>query len=298
MNVFSSSVLNSHQFNHIDLSNERYLEKYNKNAFLFSHNLVAHSLLQLSSLQDLVLRLPQHQIFYNSGKINNTEDLDLAHKLHKTGLTLKETIQNIDNSGSFIMVRSPELDKEYKPLFQELLGDIVEFTKNIDANISNATLYLFIASPESVTPFHIDRYSTFLFQLQGTKDVYVWEPWNRDLITDMEIESYFARTSERGPSLKPGYENKSTAYTISPGQGVHIPFVAPHWVKNGLDASVSLSIIFNSSTTTKLADALLFNNKLRNIFGLNPTPVNSSPWKDSMKSIGYKGIKNVRRLLK
>jgi len=70
-------------------------------------------------------------------------------------------------------------------------------------------------------------------------------------------------------------------YKMVPGDGVHIPVNAPHWVTNGESPSVSLSVNFEFKGSEK-SDVYRTNYYLRQL-GLTPTPPGESPLKDEVK---------------
>ena len=192
----------------------------------------------------VALSLPRAQVFYSSGRLQKSDDFDRAHVEHRNGLTIEETIETIRTSDSYIMVRSPETDASFAELHRELVSDVAALmrARGVGLQPLDAKLYLFIASPDSVTPFHIDRYSTFLMQFQGEKEVTVFPPWNESVVTARECEAFMARSGER-PPFRPEAERLATRFHFRPGEALHIPFVAGHHVRNGpRDVSVSMSI--------------------------------------------------------
>ena len=72
------------------------------------------------------------------------------------------------------------------------------------------------------------------------------------------------------------------AYEPSPGDGVHHPVHAPHWVQNGPEISVSLSFGLCLHATNDDAKVHQVNFLLRK-FGLKPVPPRKSRWRDSVK---------------
>jgi hypothetical protein len=159
-------------------------------------------------------------------------------------------------------------------------------------------LYLFLASPGSLTPFHFDRYSTFLFQVRGTKSVWVAPPWDTRVISVAETEAFTARAGQR-PMWRPEFEALGTQFHFSPGEALHIPFVSGHYVQNGTeDVSISMSIIFNTRATARQIDALMLNYALRRR-GLSPLPIGSSPLRDAAKAAAFhvlnRTVTRVRR---
>jgi hypothetical protein len=76
-------------------------------------------------------------------------------------------------------------------------------------------------------------------------------------------------------------QNRAKAFNLLPGGGVHIPVNAPHWVQNGGDFSVSLSVNFTHKDSER-ANAYRANFFLRKL-GLNPTPPGQSHFRDAAK---------------
>ncbi|KRG70953.1 cupin-like domain-containing protein [Pseudoxanthomonas dokdonensis] len=232
---------------------------------LFHHRLLGHPALSLENLAKVIPALPPAQVFHSSGLLDNSDNFDRAHLEHQAELGLEETLERLRHTDAYIMVRQPETADSFKPLLQELKADVQSLVREagISGGIDEAMLYLFIASPNSVTPFHIDRYSTFLLQFRGSKQVTVYPPWDPRVVSDEDTEHFFAQTGRR-PAWRPEVQSLGTRFEFSPGQALHIPFVAGHHVRNGSDdVSISLSIIFNTEQTRSLMRALALNHQCR-----------------------------------
>ncbi len=267
-------------------------------AFTFGHKLLGHPALTIDNLSRVLPSLPAEQVFYSSGKLDKADDFDRAHLEKKNGLSLGETIERIRTSDSYIMVRSPEVDPSFNELHRQLVEDVGVLMKRrgVGARPVDPMLYLFIASPNSVTPFHVDRYSTFLMQFSGRKQVTVFPMFDERVAPARELEAFMAQTGER-PLYRPEAETLGTTFDFAPGQAVHIPFMAGQHVKNGADdVSISLSIIFNTKQTKAFSRAMILNHGLREL-GLSPQGVGRSSWRDHGKSFVYRAASKVRRTL-
>ena len=243
--------------------------QFDREAFLFPHKLLGHPALSLQNLAHAIPRLPPDQVYHSNGKLTNTDNFDRAHIDHKPELGLEATLDQLRTANAYIMVRKPETDPSFKPLLDELRSDVARMVAaaGVIGTIEDAMLYLFIASPNSITPFHIDRYSTFLMQFQGNKEVTVYPPWDQRVVGDEDVEHFFANTGRR-PVWRPESESLAQCFNFSPGQTLHIPFAAGHHVRNGSDdVSISLSIIFNTAQTRQLKRALVLNHYLRRGLG-------------------------------
>jgi len=257
-----------------------------RDAFTFQHRLMGHPALSLENLGRVIPALPSSQVFYSSGKLDRGDNFDRAHVEHANGLSIEETIENIRTSDSYIMVRAPESDPSFRPLFRELVADVENLIRErrVGQKAHGAMLYLFIASPNSVTPFHIDRYSTILMQFRGSKDVTVFPQWDERVVSSDTREGFVAHSGAR-PVWRPQAEALGTTFRFAPGDALHIPFVAGHHVRNGPDdVSISMSIIFNTDETRSQTRAMVLNHKLRQGLRLRPHPVGMTPWRDAVKS--------------
>ena len=145
-------------------------DKFDREAFKFRHKLMNHPALSLENLARVIPALPKARVMYSMGKLENGDDFETTFRARPKGFSIEETIENIRVSNSYVMVAGPEVDASFAPLHRELIGDVETLMRRqgAGAQIVDPQLYLFIASPGSVTPFHIDRYSTFLMQFRGT----------------------------------------------------------------------------------------------------------------------------------
>jgi len=269
-------------------------DQLDRRAFTFKHKLMGHPALSIANLARTIPALPANQVFYSSGLLSKNDDFDRAHIEHRNGLTIEETIENIRTSNSYVMVRSPERDPSFAEVYRQLTDDVAALMRErrLSGLPVDAMLYLFIASPNSITPFHIDRYSTLLLQFQGSKEVTVFPPWDERIMPTSEREEFVARIAGKRPVFRPEIEDLGRRFEFHPGEALHIPFVAGHHVKNGpSEVSISMSIIFKTPETMRQIHAMSFNNACRPMLqkiGLQPQAVGQSAWRDSLKSTAYR----------
>jgi hypothetical protein len=260
--------------------------------FRFRHRLVGHPALQLRNLASTIASLPAEDVYCSSGKLEEGDDLDRAHIDHPSRLSVEHAIAEIKTSNSYVMVRSPEKHPAFRELHSELFRSVSALLlgPKSTAKLQDPRLYLFIASPGSVTPFHIDRYSTLLLQLLGTKEVGVFPPWDTRVVSAEATESYILKRGAR-PSWDAVDQSLATRWSFAPGDGLHIPFAAGHYVKNGPDEpSVSMSLIFKTPEVSRKIRALEFNSRLRRIArsaGINLEPIGKHVRRDRLKASLY-----------
>jgi len=266
-----------------------------KHSFITRHNLLGHPLMSLERLSGLIQRLPSDQVFFSSAKVSKDVDFDRAWIEHRSSFSLRDALTDLATTDAYIMVRAPETDPEYQPLFKELLRCVEDSLRDVDPDVRGAMLYLFVSSPNSTTPFHVDRYSTLLMQFTGSKTLYVWPYNDRATVPEEAMEKLFAESSKRGPSLASDREQLGTPYVLQPGATLHMPFTAPHWVKNGPEVSISLSIIYRTRKSDQMMNAYEFNHALRKRLAWQPKQVGVSPLVDQCKDIMLRGYKKLRQ---
>jgi hypothetical protein len=153
-------------------------------------------------------------------------------------------------------------------------------------------------SPNRVSSYHIDRECNCLLQIRGSKTVHVFDRDDREVLSETEIERFWT-VDNNAAVYKPHLEDRARVFELTPGSAVHIPVNAPHWVRNGPEVSVSLSINFHYKDAL-LADVYRANYWLRRM-GLRPAEPRSSAERDALKSTLYGSARmlsaTTRRLL-
>jgi hypothetical protein len=154
--------------------------------------------------------------------------------------------------------------------------------------------FIFVSSPGSVTPFHFDPEHNILLQVRGSKTVTLFSPHDETLFDPRIHEAFHLGRHHRNLPWQDGFAANGTPIIIHPGQAIHVPVKAPHWVQNGPDVSISLSVTWRSEWSTSEADARAFNHVLRGL-GLNPASPAAFPSRNLAKSLAYRMVRRVRR---
>ena len=118
--------------------------------------------------------------------------------------------------------------------------------------------FVFVSSPNSVTPVHFDIEHSLLMQVSGCKTVSVGR-WESDAVRRHEFDRYWDGSHGRIETLQP----EEAAYTMTPGRAVYIPPGTPHWVHNGPDISLSVTLTYFTAATVRENRIEDFNSHLR-----------------------------------
>ena len=279
------------------------IDLLDRDAFRFTHKLSGHPALSLESLANAIPALPKERVMYSMRRLANGDDFEETFKTRPADRSIEETIEQLRVSDSYVMVAGPEIHSSFASLYRELIGDVESMMRRrgVGTQAIDPQLFLFIASPNSVTPFHIDRYSTFLLQFRGSKHVSVFPQWDERVVSAAHRDAYMAYSNTRLP-WQQDMDALGTRYEFRPGEALHIPFVAGHHVRNGSDdVSISMSIIFNTAQSMAWRRAMVFNHHaagmLRKV-GMTPTPVGQQAWRDGAKSRTWRAVSRVRNALR
>jgi hypothetical protein len=263
---------------------------YNVASVVFAHALTANPLFQLDSLTRLALRRERIPggVYCSSGRVSPQDSWNTG-----TGVSaVHDSLTDIATGDSLVVIKGVEQDVQYAPAASALMTAIRNAAgprMSGDATRGRATIFL--ASPHRVTTYHVDADTNFLFQLQGSKDFYVY-PDARSLLPADQLESFFSGNLSAA-KLREADRTLETHYVLHPTSAIHVPFLAPHWARNRAEVSIALSVNFDMRSAVKLGRLYRLNHRLRRL-GLHPRPPGDSRLGDAVKQ----GIGNVAATLK
>ena len=259
--------------------------------FLMRHALVGNPMFSLESLVALSTRLPPAKVEYNAGTLG----INMHNQLTpQTGLSVQETIQRIQTCSSWMVLKNIEADPTYCALLDACLSDVARLSEPLTPGMRRHEGYIFISSPGSRTPYHMDGEHNFLLQLTGSKKVHMWDSADRSLLTEKEIEAHYTG-AHRNLNYQDSFAAKSKVFDLTPGLGLHFPVNAPHWVQNGPEVSVSFSVTFRTPAIDKRALLYATHARLRS-WGLKPPPVGQSAQRDALLHNPVRGLRKLGSL--
>ncbi len=269
---------------------------YNRRPFLFRHTLNEHPALTMEALLDLALRLDPKHVRHHNAHVPVTADFMNAPDHHPPALPLAETLAHMDSAGSYVLIANPQTDPEFGRFFGELIDEVHAQVGAADPGFHELVAYIFVSSPGAITPYHLDREVNFLCQIRGNKVVHLFDPANRALLSEQELDKVMFQPHAPRPPYHEEMESTATLWQLTPGLGVHHPYLAPHWVENGNEVSVSLAVSYRTRATERQVRARSFNHVMRQL-GIAPRPFGASPLADSVKASAYRVLEPVRPAL-
>lgn len=260
---------------------------YPEKPHVLKHRLASNQLLELEALAALAERLPESSIEYNRGDL----PIGVNGKPDGTGLSIGETIRRIAQANSWAVIKNIEQDDLYHALLVSLLEELRPQIEAQTGSMLNPQGFIFISSPDAVTPYHFDPEHNILLQVKGSKTMTQFPAGDSRFAPDTVHETYHsggARELTWTEDLAAG----GSDFTIAKGEAVYVPVMAPHYVRNGPASSISLSITWRSEWSYAEADARGFNRLMRKA-GFAPAPTRRWPASNRAKAYAYRALRKT-----
>jgi mannose-6-phosphate isomerase-like protein (cupin superfamily) len=225
----------------------------------FAHDLHLDDRLTLAAVADLADRLPRRSVIADiaaqpllvpqggppRGALERPGDV--IRDLHNAKAWL--TLLNVEDDPGMAELMNTQLDQLESGMSAKR-GKRVKMRKRV--------AFVFVSSPNSVTPVHYDIEHSLLMQVSGCKTVSIGR-WKSDAARRHEFDRYWDGSHGRIETLQP----EEAAYTMTPGRAVYIPPGTPHWVHNGPDISLSVTLTYFTPATVRENRVEGFNAQLR-----------------------------------
>jgi hypothetical protein len=266
--------------------------QFERGPCLVGHSLCDHPLLQLPRLIELAVTLPASAVEFNHADIPlNQEYL----KTPKNGLSVAETLHQIENCRSWMVLKNVEYDPAYRQLLQECLAPLRPYTEPIAPGMCLPEAFIFVSSPRAVTPFHCDPEHNFLLQIRGTKQMAVFDREDSAVVTQPQLEAK-AHGAHRNLPFTEDMHRREQLFHLAPGNGLHVPMHCPHWVRVDDEVSVSFSVTFRSRLSARREGVLRVNSRLRKL-GYEPSRPGRHVWNDELKFFADRVISRAARAI-
>ncbi|MDT4906654.1 MAG: UDP-glucose 4-epimerase, partial [Pseudonocardiales bacterium] len=175
-----------------------------------------------------------------------------------------DRIRNLETNRSWMTLLNVEQHPTYRQLIDEWVDDTAR-REGIDPTTLRRRMgFIFASSPHSVTGAHFDIEHSLLLQLRGHRTL-SFGTFPEDETREREVRRYWNGSFGR-LTVMPTH---SFDMSIGPGDGVYIPPYRPHWLRNGDETSLSLTITFFNRDNDVESFAQAFNERLRKL-GMHP----------------------------
>ena len=262
------------------------------------HRFSEHPLLSLDAIKVLAKRLEARGMFRSShANVPKSANFQKVVRENRIQMPLQETLDQINDLCAFVSLSRVDLDPEYKVLMQQFKTEVLHSLQLDPNDLWELGNWIFIASPGYTTPYHRDRESNFLLHIQGSKRLYVWSPNDREVVSAKENERFIGEGNLDRTHYREELIDRARRFDLQPGQGVFMPFTAPHMVEGSNEVTITMS--FNFVTPQGMRERRLYkaNAKLRSL-GLNPVEPGQRVWRDWIIEKSINSVQHAKRLLK
>jgi hypothetical protein len=257
-------------------------------AMEFVHDLHLDDRVTLASVADLADRLPRRSVIADTA----AQPLLVPRGGPPRGALERpgDVIRDLHNANAWLTLLNVEADPGMAELMNTQLDQLEAGIIAKQGKLRKRVAFVFVSSPNSVTPVHFDIEHSLLMQVSGCKTVSIGR-FENDAVRRHEIDRYWDGSHGRIESLPP----EVAAYTTAPGRAVYIPPGTPHWVHNGPDISLSVTLTYFTAATVRQNRIEDFNSHLRRRH-MNPREPGLSATVDTAKVFAMNALTVGRRL--
>lgn len=269
----------------------QFRDELNRSHFVFTHGLAGHALFELPRLIKLCERIQPKQVAIFQASAGSPR----ARPVQFTGEWQAEVLLASLQEGTtrLRLSRVQDYDEEYRSIHERILEEADELSGYaMRRELGWSSMTILLSSPGMTTPYHIDHQSNLLFQIRGRKNVHVLDPHDRQVLSDVMIERYYGG-DKHAADYREELQGEAAICELIPGAALHNPPLGPHWVMNGKDVSVSVSVNFSLRESEASARVYQVNRYLRRL-GVKPTPPGQSRLRDWIKREPFRLLSRTR----
>lgn len=265
---------------------------FDERPFAFAHALAGDPSFDFERLVRVATEIgaDPNDVYYDAG------DVGIGQRWNAVPLCempIDALLERIQTANAWVVLRRAEKFPEFRRLLDACIAEIEAYVgRDLRSVMKLRNAIIFINSPHRVSSYHIDRECSLLLQIRGRKTVHVFDRNDREVLPEAEIERFWA-IDNNAPRYRAEFDGRASVFELGPGDGVHIPVNAPHYVRNGAEVSVSLNINFHYRDAL-LADVYRMNYWLRRC-GFSPLPPKHCAPVDSVKRTLYGSGKALYR---
>jgi len=261
---------------------------YPEQAKVLKHGLAEHDLLTLPALAKLGVALPEKSVEYNPGDV----PVGIAPEdVPDNAKNIADTILQIESSNSWAVLKNIEQIPEYEALLLSLLEEIRPVLESKTGAMLRPQGFIFVSSPDAMTPYHFDPEHNILLQIRGEKWMTTFPAGDPRYAPD-EVHEGYHTGGHRNLVWQDKFETEGTRHHLTPGKAIFVPVMAPHFVQNGPEPSISLSITWRSDWSFAEADVRAMNGWLRGK-GIVPKAPGRWPEQNRTKALVWRAMRKV-----
>ncbi len=231
-----------------------------------SHRLHELELFTDAALLDLLEHYPRErlQVFAMGTDPLNHGDWEAVDTAGASG---RDMLAAISSGRLWLHALQVQLvDRRYRELMEKLYGELREQCPGFEPHPMSCTLI--ISSPDALVYYHADAKPNLLWQLRGTKRIWVYPAGDRSLIDQSLMEDIFASFADEEVPYRAEFDEKARVFDLHPGEVLSWPQNAPHRVTNLEGVNISLSTVHETEESERRALVYCANRLFRRSYHL------------------------------
>jgi len=207
-----------------------YASLFGNHALALSHSLASSPLFSDDALAALIDKTPRegYHVNYSQKTPGNPPK---RREGEIKGLSGRDVLDVVRNGNIWVNLTSPaQTDPAYGKMLDELYDEFEERVPGFKSYKRNLTIL--ISSPNVSVKYHSDVPGQSLWQVRGTKKLYVY-PNTQPFISQPALEKLIlGQLRETDMPYESWYDDYAQVYTLDAGKMIHWPLNGPHRVVN------------------------------------------------------------------
>lgn len=215
------------------------LANFGKTPMMLKHRLHEHPLFSDGAIERLLGNLNRGSYYVNTMDVTS-QNIRSRREGEIAGLSGAEVMDAVKNGQIWIlMLRPDEQENGYRTLLKDIYDEIAEKQPGFSSDFEKLTIL--VSSPRIQVYYHCDIPGQSLWQVRGTKRVFVY-PNREPYLQQPALEKIvLGEAHEISLRYDPKFDDDAVVYDLQPGQMLNWPLNAPHRVSNGDCVNVSFT---------------------------------------------------------
>lgn len=179
-----------------------------------------------------------------------------------------QALDAVKNGSIWYLLLHPEqVDARYGDLVDKIYQEMADHVPGF--RVFSKKISILVSSPNVQVGYHCDVPGQTLWQVRGSKKVYVY-PAKPPFLPQTNLERIILKeANEVSLDFDPIFDEHATVYDLQPGEMLHWPLNAPHRVSNNDCLNVSFTTEHTTETTRRSYVVNYANGVLRRTLGLS-----------------------------
>jgi len=152
---------------------------------------------------------------------------------------------------------------------------------------------LLISSPTALVYYHADAQPNLLWQLRGSKRVWVYPAGDKTLVEQDRMEDIFANFADEEVPYRSEFDQKAQTFDLHPGEVLSWPQNSPHRVTNLQGLNISLSTVHETEETDRRKLVYCANRLLRRSYYLPARSTKETGPVSYLKRFAYRAFRRI-----